>query len=252
MLISRLIGLLMMVRVVALPLVIIALYLTLNALVAQLSLVTENRRIAIDNHLEQIQENTSQLAGWVGEGQNEFEETVESSFGYLANTLSQLNFEALPLPSFTVPEELSLTVFDNVPSSLQGFADFIVSYTTLEIPFASNINQVPQKIKDTVSVVKEPLERLADTSTLMNETLDEMQLAQREINALGSDIESFFNGIQIVVGEDGKPRNIQGTDWLGILRILLMILGGLLLIWYITSSYRDFVQGWRLLRGGHL
>lgn len=245
---QRLIGVLMIARVIGLTLVLIAIFFVIQTILGQLATLTEDRRAALDNHLVIIEDNTNQLAGWVGETEDDLQETLASSFGLLANTLSQLDFENLPLPSYTVPESLSLIVVGRVPVAFQSFAEFIADYTTIDVPFATDINKIPQKIKDTISTLKAPLEQLAETSALMNDTLDEMQLARREFNLMLVDIDAFFNGTRIVM-QNGKPVEVPSTNWLGILRILFTLLGILLLIWYITSAYHDFATGWRLLRG---
>ncbi len=247
--VSRLFGLLMIVRVLGLPIILFLIVFISANLITQLDTLTQPRRDTIETHLNNIQENTEDLAGWVGNAQNAALETFDGSFGYLANLLEELDFDNLPLPSFTVPESLSLSVFGNVPAGFQGFANFITNFTTINIPFAAAINTIPQKIEDAVSVIKTPLERLAKTSFLMNDTLDEMQLAKREMDALIRDIEAFFNGTRIITGQDGKPQIVPSTDWLGILRLLLMLLGGLLIVWYVTASYHDLILGWKLLRG---
>jgi len=242
---SRLMGALIILRTLALPVLVVVSILVVQAMVTDVLQKTEQRRMLITTELSQIEDDMTVLAGTVGSTQ----EIVDGSFGRLARQISQIDFDELPLPDFTVPTTLSLDVPGfledgleaiPVPGTSYDMLDVVETWTDVDVPFADDINGIPLAIENAFGEFEDAFDAFATMSERMNSTLDSLQVANAQTVALADDIHIILQG-----GTDKQP----GTPWLTILRTLLIVIGVFLAVWYITSAYDDLRHGWRMMTG---
>jgi hypothetical protein len=242
---SRLMGALIILRTLALPVLVIVTILVVQAMFNDVVQKTEQRRMLITTELSQIEDDMLVLAGTIGSVQ----ETVDGSFGKLARLLSQIDFDDLPLPDFTVPTTLSLDVPNFLEDGLEAIPlpgtnynmlDVVETWTDVDVPFASDINDIPLAIENAFGEFEDAFGGFATMASHMNSTLDSMQVANAQTVALVDDIHIILQG-----GTDKVP----GTPWLTIIRTLLIAIGILVVVWFITSVYGDLRRGWRMMTG---
>lgn len=204
----RLLGLAIIICAVIVPLALIAIALTIIDVINDIEATTRQRREALAANLLDTENSIERLT-----------ESVNGSLGQLESLVDSINFDDLPLPSINVPASLSFSLPGLLPD------------VSVPIPFASEINNLPDTIRDTLeSSLKEPFSAIAEVSSDLSAVFDNLRLTITEARSIQTDVEARYDEV-----------------WLGRIRSALWVAVIVGVFWMVTSLAEGLYRGWALL-----
>ncbi|MBZ0297454.1 MAG: hypothetical protein K8L99_33155 [Anaerolineae bacterium] len=234
--IGRLTGLLLIVRTLALPLLVVFVVVNVQMILADINQRTLDRRTALENHLLDLEREVYDLAGSVGGVQR----NISASFENLASVADAIDFNSLPIPQFSIPTEIDLSlpgtnILPNIgiPGTSINLRN-VLTLTDVPIPFAAALNSIPNQVREGLRRFRQPFDTLITVSQSLDSAFDSLQQAKDETVQLYNELDALLN---------------SAKAWGPTIQTILGLILLFFVLWYVSSALDDLQRGWRLLRG---